>query len=184
MRETVRELMTPIAKFPKVPETETFTAAVLALDKAQEDYLAGRCEQRILLVHDAAGRIVGKLSPLDVVQGLEPDYDDVVKAETARVGTLQRSVILAMQDQARLWARPFDDLCRAARDVKIKDFAKRPGRSQVIGADESLNVALHRFVQFKHDSLFVTEADRLVGLLRFSDVYRDILRRIKGVCST
>ena len=48
--------------------------------------------------------------------------------------------------------------------------------------EESLNNAFHIFVMFRHDSLFVMDGNKLVGMLRFSDVYREIGRRIKETC--
>jgi len=35
---------------------------------------------------------------------------------------------------------------------------------------------------FKHDSLFVMDGKKLTGVLRFSDVYKEIGRRIKESC--
>lgn len=183
MHELVKDLMVPISKFPKIRETATFAAAVLALEQAQADYMAGRKEQRILLVQDEDGKIMGKLSPTDVIRGLEPRYETIdLQKAGAQVDSLELRTIQALQEQAMLWSKPLDDLCNAAKDVKVKDFSKRPNQSQVIEAGENLNAALHRFVLFRHDSLFVREDKKLVGLLRFSDVYREIGRRVKDVC--
>ena len=181
MNGTVKDLTVPIGKFPMISETATFAGAVMALDRAQEEYMAGKREQRILLVCDSDNKIVGKLSPLDVVRGLEPNYDNVVNpAASSFIST--NYVIDSMKDMALLWSKPLDDLCSLAKDTKIKDFIRKPATSQTIGAEESLNMAFHRFVLFRHDSLFVMEDGKLAGLLRFSDVYREIVRRIKDVC--
>ena len=183
MQDLVKDLMVPISKCPKIIDTATFAAAVLALEQAQLDYLSGKKEQRILLVQDDEGKIVGKLSPTDVIRGLEPRYETVVLSKAgAQVDNLELQAIHAMQEQAMLWSTPLNDLCLSAKDVRVKDFAKRPNLSQVIEAEDSLNTALHRFVMFRHDSLFVREDKRLVGVLRFSDVYREIARRVKDVC--
>ncbi len=183
MYELVKDLMVPISKFPKIKETATFAAAVLALEQAQLDYLAGRKEQRIVLVQDENGKIVGKLSPNDVIRGLEPLYETLdLQKVGSQVDTLELNAIQAMQKQTLLWNKPLDILCSAAKDVKVKDFARRPNQTQVIGSEENLNAALHRFVLFRHDSLFVREDKKLVGLLRFSDVYKEIGRRVKDVC--
>lgn len=182
MNERVRDFMVPINKFPMISEAATFAGAVMALERAQEEYLSGKKEQRILLVQDEEGRIVGKLSPIDVVRGLEPDYDKLVDEQaSSRVGNFDY-VIQASKERAVLWAKPLDDLCTLAKDVLVKDFIRNPPRSQTIEIDEALNSAFHRFVMFKHDSLFVLEGEKLVGLLRFSDVYREIVRRIREVC--
>jgi len=95
----VRELMRPVNEFPRISSHITFIEAVEALQKAQEAFRSGKAPQRILLVQDGAGKILGK--------------------------------------------------------------------------------AFHLFVVGRHDSLFVTEGGEIVGLIRFSDVYRKIAQTMK-----
>jgi hypothetical protein len=182
MEEHVKDFMVPIAKFPRISDTATFSGAVMALERAQDEYVSGKREQRILLVTDSENKVVGKLSPIDVVRGLEPDYEKLVDEQSsAYVGNFDY-VIQPMKDQAMLWAKPLDDLCTTAKDVLVKDFIQAPKAHQVIEQEATLNSAFHRFVMFKHDSLFVMDGKKLVGLLRFSDVYREIGRKIKDTC--
>ncbi len=182
MYEKVKNLMVPIAKFPLISETATLAGAVIALERAQEDYISGKREQRILLVTDSENKVVGKLSPIDVVRGLEPNYDKLLNEQaSAFVGNFDY-VIQSMRDQSVLWAKPLDDLCTTAKDVLVRDFIQSPKSSQIIDLEESLNNAFHIFVMFRHDSLFVMDGNKLVGMLRFSDVYREIGRRIKETC--
>lgn len=182
MRDSVKALMVPIGKFPTIKDSATFSEAVVALEQAQQDYQTGKREQRILLVQDESGKIVGKLSPTDVIRGLEPDFDRIVNPKASSFIS-SGYVIDSMKDLARLWSTPLDDLCSTAKNVRIRDFLRKPAASQVVNIDDSLNSALHRFVLLRHDSLFVTDGNKLVGLLRFSDVYREIGRRIKEVCT-
>ncbi|MCK9240982.1 CBS domain-containing protein [Desulfocurvus sp.] len=181
MNGFVKNYTVPVDKFPRISDSATFAEAVLALDKAQEEFASGKREQRILLVADDANKIVGKLSPLDVVRGLEPDFDSLVDAQASSFVS-SGYVIDAMKNQTLLWSTPLDDLCTTAKKTRVRDFLRKPGPSQVIEAEETLNIAFHRFVLFRHDSLFVTEHQKLVGMLRFSDVYREIAGRIKNVC--
>jgi hypothetical protein len=178
----VKHYMVPIEKFPLIPETATFSGAVIALEQAQEEYLAGKREQRILLVHDKDNKIVGKLSPMDVVRGLEPDYDKLVDTTTHAFISNYEYMIKTERERASLWSKPLDDLCFKAKDIQIKDFMKAPHANQVVRIGDTLNEAFHRFVLGRHDSLFVTDGQRLVGMIRFSDVYREIVRRLKEVC--
>lgn len=178
----VKDFMVPIGKFPRISDTATLSGAVMALDRAQEEFASGKREQRILLVTDSDNKVVGKLSPIDVVRGLEPNYDKLVDEQaSAYVGNLDY-IIQSMKNQTTLWAHPLDDLCTTAKDVMIRDFIQPLKPSQVIDQDETLNNAFHRFVMFRHDSIFVMAGQKLVGMLRFSDVYREIGRRIKDVC--
>lgn len=182
VEEKVRDWMKPLHKFPMVPDTATIAAAVLALEKAQEDYVSGKRECRTLLVYDQNNRIVGKLTPIDVVRGLEPNYDNVVNPKHTAFSWDFGFVIDTMREKAVLWSKPIDDLCVRAQDVRVKDFIKSPLQSQTVQADDTLNDAFHHFVMAKHDTLFVLENKKLIGILRFSDVYREISRRLKEVC--
>jgi hypothetical protein len=178
----VKDLTVPISKFPKISDSATFSGAVFTLEKAEEEFNAGKREQRIVVVVDKHNNVVGKLSPLDVVRGLEPNYDKIVDSQhSAHVGNFDY-VIQSMKDQTLLWSSPLDDLCATAKDVLVRDFITAPRSSQVIDHEETLDKALHRFVVFRHDSLFVMSGDKLIGLLRFSDVYREISRRLRDTC--
>ncbi len=183
MKGSVKDYMVPVAEFPLIAETATLAEGVLALDKVHEEYLAGRREQRILLVCDSGNKVVGKLSPIDVMRGLEPDYDKVMDGSTSPLMGNVGYVIDSMKNTATLWAKPLDDMCVTAQGVAIRDVVSRPTKSQVIGQDDSINTAFHRFVMFRHDSLFVMDGKKLVGLLRFSDVYREVADKMKNICS-
>ncbi|TWI74146.1 CBS domain protein [Desulfobotulus alkaliphilus] len=180
MQQFVRDFMVPTEKFPTIQDSATFTEAVLALEASQEAFLAGKQEQRILLVFDDAGKIVGKLTPIDIVRGLEPNFDKVVDKEAGAFISNVNYVIDSMKKQTQLWSKPIDDLCVRAKDMRVRDFVKSTPRSQIIGADASLNDALHAFVIFGHDAIFAMDGPVVAGVLRFSDVYREIQRQIKA----
>jgi len=182
MEAFVKDFMVPIAKFPRISDTATFSGAVMALERAQEEFLSGKREQRILLVTDAENKVIGKLSPIDVVRGLEPNYEKLVDEQSSIYVEKFDYVIQPLKDQTTLWAKPLDDLCDKAKDVLVKDFIQPTRASQVIDQEANLNSAFHRFVMYRHDSLFVMEGKKLVGLLRFTDVYKEISRKIKDSC--
>ena len=180
---TVKSMMVPVEKFPRISQEVTFSEAVLALEKAQEDFVAGKREQRILLVHEHENenRIVGKLTPIDVIRGLEPNYGKLVDTQSSTVRGYDW-LISSMREKMQQMSAPWDDLCAKAKDVRVKEFLRKPGPGQVVQTGDSMNEALHRYILGGHDSLFVTDGQKLVGVIRFSDVYREILGRIKFVC--
>lgn len=173
------ELMRPIKEFPRISSQATFVEAVEALEKAQEAYSSGKAPQRILLVYDEAGKIVGKLSPMDFVQGLEPNYDRIDSLKDVSHYHLPKSTLEAMKEQFRLWQTPLGELCKKAYNAKIENFVKTPSPDHMVEADDRLDSVFHRFVVSRHDSLFVTEGEEIVGLIRFSDVYRKITQTMK-----
>ncbi len=84
-----------------------------------------------------------------------------------------------MQEDYNLWGNPFQDLCRKAANVQVKDFLKGPSEEQSVEADDPMAKCFHLFVMNRHDSLFVLEGKEIIGLLRFSDVYLEVTRVMK-----
>jgi hypothetical protein len=66
----------------------------MALERAQEEFLSGKREQRIMLVTDSENKVVGKLSPIDVVRGLEPNYEKLRRRAEQRVRRKVRLLII------------------------------------------------------------------------------------------
>lgn len=182
----VRDCIVPVADFPRIKSDVTFAEAAKALKKANDDFLSGAAKQRITLVEDQDGKVLGKLSPLDLVRGLEPGYDKVVdthKAESvsSRFAGVE-AMINTMASQLLLTQKPLADVCRKASGAKVEEFLRPVTAAQTIQADSSLNEALHRCILGRFDSLFVLEGKKLAGILRFSDLYEEVYNTITTEC--
>jgi hypothetical protein len=135
------------------------------------------------LVYDMADKIIGKISPKDIVQGLEPNYDKINKLKKDHPNyshNFPEGILESMREQLRLWEKPLGELCKKAYRIRIEDFIKLPVSSQMVNADDELDKAFHLFVVGRHDSLFVLDGPEIVGLIRFSDVYRKIKEIVKA----
>lgn len=177
----VMDLMVPVEKFPRISEKSSLYEALSALESAQEAFLAGKAEQRILLVENAKGEIVGKISPIDLVRGLENNYTRV-NFEQTMTNMGFKYIADSMLKEYNLWESPFKDLCRKAGSVHIKDFVNIPSDAQMVKAEDGLAKCFHLFIMNRHDTLFVFKDKKLVGMLRFSDVYRKVSQTMKA-CS-
>ena len=167
---TIRRFMTPVEQFPRISDQALFIDVILALQKSQEAFLSGKGKQRILLVEDADKTVVGKISPKDLVRGLEPKYDKIDSlGDDIRYG--MPHIVQSMKDEYRLWQEPLADLCRNAGHITAKSLVNKPDPNHSINIDERMDNAIHLFVATGHDSLYVLENNQIVGLLRFSDVY-------------
>jgi CBS domain-containing protein len=175
----VRELMRPVDQFPRISSQVTVIEAVDALEKAQREYRAEKAPQRILMVYDDSGRIVGKLSPMDIVRGLEPNYGGIENLKDISRYGLSPVSIESMKEDFRLWKKPLAELCTKAYNLKIESFVKMPSPEHLVKVDDNMDHAFHLFVLTRHDSLFVMDGDEIVGLIRFSDVYREIARTMR-----
>lgn len=172
--------MRPISDFPRISENATLLEAVEALEKADWEYKSGKAPERILLVHDAFNKIVGKLSPMDVVQGLEPNYGSLDSLKSVPYSRITQHSIETMKRHYRLWHKPLGELWRKAQKVTIRDFTKMPVADQMVDADDNMDVAFHIFVIRRHGSLFVLEKSKIVGLMLFSDVYNKIKEAMRA----
>ncbi len=167
----VRDLMRPIGDFPTIRGSATFVEAMEALEQVQEDFRSGKAPENILLVHDGAERIVGRLSPMDIVQGLEPNYFRLDTIDRLPHGDLVQTVLKRTRMQLRLWQKPLPELCRIARNTRVESFVTMPPADHMVSVDDRITVAFDLFVVLRHGSLFVTDRGEIAGMIRFSDVY-------------
>lgn len=181
-KRRVEELMIPIDEFLTVSVEDSFTEAVKGLEKARDEYKAGIRKARVLLVVDAQNAVVGKLSPLDLLRGMEPHYDKLLDTHQSAHISKFNYLIQSLSEELEQVSSPWDHLCETAKTAKVKDFVRNPPQSQVIQGSETMNEAIHRFILAGHDSLFVNRGLKLVGMLSFGVVFREILDRINNEC--
>jgi CBS domain-containing protein len=180
-KKLVNELMVPLAKYASVSQEATLFEAVMALEKAQEKFDQSRYRHRAVLIYDNEGNIVGKVSQLDVLRALEPKYKAMdIPGSLSRFGLTKRFQE-TMINELRFWDKPMDDICRKASRIKIKEFMYTPGEGEYINEDETLDRAINQLVMGHHQSLLVMKDDKIVGILRATDVFMEIVRVMK-VC--
>lgn len=64
-----------------------------------------------------------------------------------------------------------DEICRKRRNVKVRQIMYAPTEGEYVRANESLDVAIHQLGVGRHQSLLVTEDNRIVGILRLTDIF-------------
>jgi CBS domain-containing protein len=179
-KKLVNELMVPLAKYASVSQEATLFEAVMALEKAQEKFDQSRYRHRAVLIYDNEGNIVGKVSQLDVLRALEPKYKAMdIPGSLSRFGLTKRFQE-TMINELRFWDKPMDDICRKASRIKIKEFMYTPSEGEYINEDETLDRAINQLVMGHHQSLLVMKDDKIVGILRATDVFMEIVRVMKA----
>jgi CBS domain-containing protein len=175
----IKELMIPLAKYATVSEDATLYEAVVALEEAQKKFDGERDRHRAILVLDKENRVVGKVSQWDILKGLEPRYDQIGHLkETSRYG-FSPDFIRSMMDSYGLWRKPLEDICRKAGEMQVKALMYAPDEGEYVADEATLDQAIHLLVMGHHQSLLVKSGDAIVGILRLSDVFREICRMIK-----
>lgn len=168
----VKDIMIPLAEYATVSQEATLVEAVLALKKAQESYRPGAYKHRAILVFNEKKRIVGKVSQLDVLKGMEPGYKKIGDFDKISHLGFSKSFITSMMRTHDLWQRPLDNICQRASQILVKDIMYTPQEGEYVDENASLDEAIHQLVIGHHQSLLATGAEsRVVGVLRLTDVF-------------
>lgn len=177
---TVKELMVPLAGYATVSEDATLLEAVKALKIAQSNFDQTRDKHRAILITDKNDRIVGKLSQLDVIRALEPKYLKIDSPQNlTRFGFSQDYLQYTLKEH-NLWENALDDICKKAAKQIVKNFMYTPSEGEFVKENATLNEAIHQLIMGRHQSLLVTKGNEIVGVLRLTDVFREISDRISS----
>jgi CBS domain-containing protein len=180
-RMTVEDLMVPLDEYATVDEDATLYEAVKALEKAQEeqDRKGYHYLHRAVLVLDKKRNVVGKISQLDVIRALEPKYLEFGDMRNLSRTGFSPDFIKSMIEKYSLCQIPFTDMCIRAGGLKVRDFMYSPGEGEYIEADALLCEAIHAFVMGYHQSLLVTRDKRIIGILRLTDLFKEVFQRME-----
>ncbi|MBW2619185.1 MAG: CBS domain-containing protein [Deltaproteobacteria bacterium] len=173
-RIKVKELMISLADFATVDEEATLFEVVQALKQAHEQYTKSPFRHRAVLVFNKEGKLTGRIRLWDVLQGLEPGYQEITHLEHTSGLGFSAEFMRDTLESAGLWQRPLDDISRKAVDIKAKDVMHVPPKDEYISEDDSLDHAIHHLVMGRFPSLIVTRGEKVVGILRVADVYDEI----------
>jgi CBS domain-containing protein len=176
----VKDLMVPLAGYATVSQNASLADAVKSLKIAQKEFDQTRDRHRAILVSDENNKIVGKLSQLDVIRSLEPKYlkfDD--RKELSRFG-YTKYYMDSMLKEHHLWEEPLDRICEKAATIIVKTIMYALTEGEYVKEDATLEEAIHQLVMGRHQSLLVTSGKDIVGILRLTDVFREIANRISA----
>jgi len=176
----VKDMMVALEDYATVSEDATLYEAVRALEEAQKKFNQNRYKHRAMLVYDARGKIVGKLSQLDVFRALEPKYQDVGDFKELDGYGINADYIRDLIKELGLLKKPLDDICRKAAAVKVKNIMHTPSEGEYVDEKATLNEAVIQLLVGKHQSLLVTRGREIVGILRLTDVFKKVCDMISS----
>jgi len=176
----VKDLMIPIEEYATVSAEATLHSAVVALGEAQKKFGQDRYKHRAILVYDENKKIVGKLSQLDVIRGIEAGYKKLGDLKGVSRTGFSPELIKSMIERYSLWEEPLEDICRKGAKIKVKDVMYTPSEGEYVREYATLAEAIHQLVIGRHQSLLVTREKEIVGILRLTDVFTEISDRMKA----
>ena len=71
-------------------------------------------------------------------------------------------------------------MCVRAGDLKVKEFMNSLTEGEYVEADEALCEAIHMLVMGHHQSLLVTRDGEILGILRLSDVFKEVFQTMES----
>ncbi|MDY0041615.1 MAG: CBS domain-containing protein, partial [Desulforhabdus sp.] len=170
----VKELMIPLDEYATVSEEATLSDAVIALEEAQRRFDQERDRHRAVLVYDRNRKIIGKISRFDVIHSLEPKYEEIGDLNAISRFGWSPEFIKSMLKNYGLWEKPMQDICRKASQKKVKDIMVNYTEGECVAVDASLDDAIHLLVMGHLLSLLVTSGTEIIGILRLSDVFKEV----------
>ncbi|MEX1301701.1 MAG: CBS domain-containing protein [Desulfotignum sp.] len=185
----VKEIMVPLEDYATVNENATMAEAVLALEQARNRFDKEKLKHRAILVTNSQNKVVGRISYLDFLQGLEPKYNEIEELYQTINRTLGSKYHLVADyspgqfrsqiQKYSLWEKPLNNLCSKAGACLAKDFMHIPTESDYINEEATLDQAVHQFVLVRTQSLLVKNTRDIKGILRLSDVVETIFNMVK-----
>jgi CBS-domain-containing membrane protein len=179
MNYIVKDLMVPISEYATVPKGSTLFEAVLALERAQEEYDHTKYKHRAVLIMDDKNRVVGKLSQLNVLYALEPESEELEKIGEIRQFGFSQKFITHLREQYRMKGTSLKKLCAGPAKKKVEDFMKSFSEGEYIDENISLDIAIHQILAGHHLSLLVMSGEDIAGILRMSDVFAAVFHAMK-----
>jgi CBS-domain-containing membrane protein len=171
--------MVPLSEYATVPEGSTLFGAVLALEKAQEEFDHTKYMHRGVLILDKDKRVIGKLGQLDVLRALEPKDEDPGEINELSQFGFSSNFVHKLRKQRRMKAKPLKDLCSKASKLRVEDFMQTPTEGEIIEQEASLEMAVMQLVTGRHISLLVTRDKEIIGVLRLTDAFAAVYHTMK-----
>ena len=175
----VKDLMVPISEYATVPEEATLFEAVLALERAQEQFQQNQYSHRAVLVMNREKKVIGKLSQMDFLSALEPKDDNLERIRKFKQLGFTRKAVALQQEEYLKTSPPILDVYEKAAKMSVTAFMQRPTEGEYVNENASLDMALHQLTAGSNLSLLVTRGDDIVGVLRLSDVFAAVYHTMK-----
>ena len=175
----IDDLMVPLSEYATVTVGSTLHEAILALERAQEEFDQTKYRHRAILVLDKSGNVVGKISQHAALKALEPQYLKMASSSSAAHYGFSVPFLKDLQEQYSLLDGAMENICQKAAKMKVEDFMSTLTEGEFIDLGESLDRAIHLLVMGHHQSLLVKKAGKVVGVIRLTDVFASVFHVLK-----
>ncbi|MFH2035984.1 MAG: CBS domain-containing protein [Candidatus Zixiibacteriota bacterium] len=180
VEKNVRDIMVPISEYAVVDENDSVLDALIKLKESQINIPPDKFKHRAVLVRDKNGDIVGKIGHWAFLRSLEPKYDKIGDLGILSRAGLTPEFISSLAVNWELFKGPLDDYCKKLKEIKVSTVMHPI--SEHIDINSSLNDAIHYILMWQTLSIVVTDKNKIVGILRLSDLFQEVFGRVVGGC--
>lgn len=172
----IKDIIVPIDEYATVSQDATLYDAIQALSKAKLEFDQSRDKHRAILVLDDDKNVIGKLSQIDVIRGLEPGYKNLAQFPKIKHWALSKETASNILKDLQLWQEPLTDLCKKSASIHVSDIMHTPKSGEYVSQHATLDEAMHQLVMGQHQSLLVVnvENQKVIGILRLTDVFSTV----------
>ena len=175
----VKDLMVPLSEYATVPEGSTLFDAVMALERAQEEFDHTKYRHRGILVLNKKKQVVGKINQVDVLRALEPKDKSLNGIKNLQQFSFSGKFVRNLYKQKRLQGASLKNLCMTAGRLKVEACMQTFAEGEYIDQEATLDVAIQHFALENLLSVMVTQNKVFVGILRISDVFAAVFHTMK-----
>jgi CBS domain-containing protein len=169
----VKDLMVPLSEYATVSDKATLYEAITTLEKVHE-FDQSHYRHRAILVFDDQDRVIGKLGLFDMLRALEAKYSRIGDLERFAGLSLNPEFIKSISEHYSFWSEPLEELSKNASEQKVSDIMHILTADEYIEDSARLDEAIHQLIMGYHQSLIVTEGEAIVGILKLSDIFREV----------
>lgn len=173
----VKELMIPISEYVTVDEGAKLLDVFLALEKDYKAKGGGSHAHRDVLVLTAAGEVAGTVTMVDIVRSMEPNYNNLATGQD-ETNVLTKDYVASVFKDLGLWAASLSDLCGKAAELAVDEVMHKPQGHELVDENDPLELAMHQYMMGVRQPVLVTRGKDVVGVLRFSDIFEEIRKRM------
>ena len=167
----VKDLMVSISDYATIHENASMSEAIKAIQSEKRRYKEGPYRHQSLIVVDENHHVVGRVSQVDIMRAIEPNYSKLGDARWIGRTALSKEVLIKLRESFNLWERSLQDMRHSVDNANVRDYMQKPTEGEFVSEKDTCNVAAHRIVMGRHHSLLVTRGKVIVGVLRSTDIF-------------
>lgn len=177
---TIKNLILPISEYATVPLGTTLFDAILALEQAQEKFYHGKYQHRAILVMDDEKKVVGRISQQRILKAIEAGGELSKDLNKLKMFNFSDAYVENIRETIRLDTKVFTQKAlKKAASKKVEEFMQKPTPDEYVAESSPLDLAVHKLVNGNHLSLLVTRDEKIIGVLRMSDVFTAACHEMK-----